>query len=115
MLKIAESGNGNRHFAVLILDISLINDEANIDQFLYVYRIFSLLSNRYLYLKPRCTEKNPSNRDIYVCAMRVNRIIFNYTISVCGKRLINVKKPFVSNQTNFYSIFCSYVLNKRFP
>lgn len=55
------------------------------------YRIFSLLSNRYLYLKPRCTEKNPSNRDIYVCAMRANRIIFNYTISVCGKRLINVK------------------------
>lgn len=79
------------------------------------YRIFSLLSNRYLYLKPRCTEKNPSNRDIYVCAMRANRIIFNYTISVCGKRLINVKKPFVSNQTNFYSIFCSYVSNKRFP
>lgn len=45
MLKIAESGNGNRHFAVLILDISLINDEANIDQFLYVYRIFSAVES----------------------------------------------------------------------
>lgn len=53
--------------AILILDTWLINDGTNIDEFLCVYRIFSLLSNRYLYLKPRCTEKNPSNRDIYVC------------------------------------------------